>query len=129
MRRSAVTLALVLATQTAAAQTSAYRVVRKPRMAMAFAGAGFLLGGYALSVITTFTPAARGEAWTAAPLVGPWVALARGTQQPLDDLTFVAQGLFQAAGAILLAVGLVPREVHVQQTIIVFTPSGIEMRF
>ena len=129
MRRLCVTLALVLACSVADAQTRGYHVVKKPRLALALTGAALFLSGYALAFVTAFTPEANGEAWCAVPLVGPWVALARDAKTPLDDLNFATQGALQVTGAVLLAIGLVPREVRIAQTITTFTPSGIVLRF
>jgi hypothetical protein len=129
MRRLCVTLALVLACNAAGAQTRGYHVVKKPRLALALTGAGLFIAGYALAFVTAFTPEANGEAWCAVPLVGPWVAIARDAKVPLDYLNFATQGALQVTGAILLAIGLVPREVHVAQTITTLAPSGIILRF
>jgi hypothetical protein len=129
MRRLCVTLALVLAVGSADAQTRAFHVVNKPRTALALTGAALFIAGYALAFVTAFTPEANGEAWCAVPLVGPWVAVARDAKNPADDLLFATQGILQATGAILLAIGLVPREVRVAQTITSLSPSGIMLRF
>jgi hypothetical protein len=129
MPRLCVTLALVLACSAADAQTRAFHIVKRPRAALALTGAAVFLTGYALAFVTVFTPEANGEAWCAAPLVGPWVALARDAKSPADDLLFASQGVLQATGAILLAIGLIPREVRVAQTITWLSPSGIVLRF
>jgi len=129
MRRLCVTLALVLAAGSADAQTRAFHVVKKPRAALALTGAALFIAGYALAFVTAFTPEANGEAWCAVPFVGPWVAVARDAKNPADDLLFSTQGVLQATGAILLAIGLIPREVHVAQTITSLSPSGIVLRF
>ena len=129
MRRLAVTLALVLACSVADAQTRGYHVVKKPRLALALTGAALFITGYALAFATVFTSSANGEAWCAVPLVGPWVAIARDAKNPYDDLLFATQGALQVTGAVLLAIGLVPHEVRVAQTITTLSPSGIILRF
>ena len=129
MRRLQVTLALVLACAAAEAQTRGYHVVKKPRLALAVTGAALFITGYGLAFVTAFTPEANGEAWCAVPIVGPWVAVARDAKNAADDLLFATQGVLQITGAVLLAIGLVPREVHVAQTITTISPSGIVLRF
>jgi hypothetical protein len=52
MRRAAVTLAIVFATSTATGQTTGYKLARKPRMGLVYAGAGMLAGGFIASFIT-----------------------------------------------------------------------------
>ena len=129
MRRLCVTLALGLACSSAQALTRGYHVVKKPRLALALTGAALFISGYALAFVTAFTPEANGEAWCAVPLVGPWVALARDAKNPADDLLFATQGALQITGAVLLAIGLVPHEVRIAQTITTLSPSGIVLRF
>ena len=129
MRRLCVTLALVLACSAADAQTRGYHVVKKPRLALALTGAGLFIAGYGLAFATVFTTSANGEAWCAVPIVGPWVAIARDAKNPYDDLLFATQGALQITGAVLLAIGLVPHEVRVAQTITTLSPSGITLRF
>jgi hypothetical protein len=129
MRRLCVTLALVLASSAADAQTLGYHVVKKPRLALALTGAALFIAGYGLAFVTAFTPEAGGEAWCAAPIVGPWVAIARDAKSPADDLLFATQGVLQITGAVLLAIGLVPREVRIAQTITTLSPLGIETHF
>ena len=129
MRRLCVTLALVLACNAASAQTRGYHVVKKPRLALALTGAALFLSGYGLAFVTAFTPEANGEAWCAVPLVGPWVAIARDAKTPLDYLNFATQGALEITGAVLLAIGLVPHEVRIAQTITTLSPSGIVLRF
>ncbi len=148
MRRSAVILAIVLAASTAHAQTSGYRVARKPRMALVLTGAGLLVSGFIASLIGAIGDSFEGQSPVMlVPVVGPWLAfgwdMANPHKCPLDvptsgcsslavDPALVALGLVEVTGAAFLGIGAVPHEVRTQVTI---TPTfgyrqvGLLLRF
>lgn len=133
MRRAPVTLALILAAHAAAAQTTGYKVARKPRMGLVLTGAGLLAFGYAASVLTAAVEGFRGVSPVLlVPLAGPWIGfgwdMANPGRCPLDatgvdcqsfavDPGLVAVGLVELAGAVLLPAGLARHEVRTKVTV------------
>jgi hypothetical protein len=144
MRRAAVTLALVLVTEAATAQTTGlvggYTVARKPRMSLVVTGAATLVGSYLLGVVTAGLVSFSGVSpYLLVPIAGPFLGFGWDRANtpracPLDvgspqsgcaDATLVDVGLFvmglaQVTGAVLLATGLVRHEVRTKVTV---TPS------
>ena len=133
MRRAAVTLAFLLAAHGAAAQTTGYKVARKPRMGLVLTGAGLLAFGYAASVLTAAIEGFHGlSPVLLVPVAGPWIGfgwdMANPNRCPLDvtsagcsslavDPGLVAIGLVEVAGAVLLPIGLVPHETKTKVTV------------
>ncbi len=132
MRRAAVTLAIVFAVSTATrpcdAQTTGYKVSRKPRMGLVYAGAGMLAGGFIASFITAIAYSFKGlSPVVLVPVAGPFIGfgwdMANQSRCPLDvntgscssllvDPGLFAMGLVETIGVGLLSVGLVPHEVR-----------------
>jgi len=133
MRRSAVILAIVFATSSATAQTTGYKVARKPRMGLVYAGAGMLAVGEVLGFIGAIASGFQGMSpWMALPIAGPFVAfgwdMSNPNRCPLDlttscspsllvDPGLVAMGVVETVGAVLLGIGLVPHEVKTKVTV------------
>ncbi len=136
MRRAAVILALILATQSAAAQTTGYKVAHKPRMALVLTGAGLLGLGFGLSVLSAGLMGFGGiSPLIMIPVAGPWIGfgwdMANPHACPLQvnttdcsslwvDPGLVAYGIVELTGAVLLGVGLVPYD---QKTKVNVTPT------
>ena len=55
--------------------------------------------------------------------------LARDARNGSDDLLFAAQGILQITGAVLFAIGIVPREVRINEVMIDFNAAGMSLRF
>ncbi len=133
MRRVAVTLAIVLATSSAHAQTTGYKVARKPRMGLVYAGAGMLGVGVVLGLVGAIASKFEGMSpWLAVPIAGPWVAfgwdIANPKSCPMNvstvdcsslavDPGLVALGAVETIGAALLGIGVVPHEVKTKVTV------------
>lgn len=133
MRRAAVILALVLIAETATAQTTGYKIARKPRMGLVLTGAGLLAFGYVASVLTAALEGFAGQSPSLlVPLAGPWIGFgwdrAHASGCALDvssscpstvlvDVGLVTVGLVELAGAVLLPIGLVSHEVRTKVTV------------
>ncbi len=133
MRRAAVTLAIVFATSSASAQTTGYKVSRKPRMGLVYAGAGMLAVGFVASVISAVAYSFKGlSPVLLVPVAGPFVGfgwdMANQNRCPLDvptascssllvDPGLFAMGLAETVGVALLSIGLVPRDAKTKVTV------------
>ncbi len=130
MRRAAVTLAIVFATQAVSAQTTGYKVSRKPRMGLVYAGAGMLGVGVVLGLVGAIASKFEGlSPALVVPVAGPWIVfgwdMANPKSCPMNVTTtdcssfavdpgLVALGVVETVGVTLLAIGLVPRDVKTQ---------------
>jgi len=143
MRRAAVTLALVLLAESASAQTG-YTLARKPRTSLIVTGGAMLVLGWIASIITAAADGFHGESpLVMIPIAGPFVGFGWDRANPsacplgvdasscdsvLVDVGLFAVGLTELTGAVLLGVGLVPRDVHTKVTISL-TPFGVRGTF
>ena len=113
---AALGLAIVLATSSADAQTTGYKVARKPRMGLVYAGAGMLGVGVVLGLVGAIASKFEGMSpWLVVPVAGPWVAFGWDMANP--DPGLVAMGVVETVGATLLSIGLVPHEVKTKVTV------------
>jgi len=144
MRRAAVTLALVLLAESASAQTTGYTLARRPRTSLIVTGGAMLVLGWIASIITAAADGFHGESpLVMIPVAGPFVGFgwdrANPSACPLDvdtsgcnavlvDVGLFTVGLTELTGAVLLGVGLVPRDVHTSVTVSL-TPFGVRGTF
>ncbi len=96
-----------------------YRLVERPRRGLVIAGAITLGATYSLNLSVAMGTDFKGDAaWLALPVFGPWILMAEASGENADtgrSLLFF-DGLVQAAGAAMLAVGLwYPTQVWVRQ--------------